>query len=109
MSLLYILRSVTVLVTSLPDASPACQQQFIDPYSGAYKRQAMFPRVFFRAAKLMEKPGKHITCGDMIFSGHACVMMMAAMTYMQYFRKEAFKATGWKIEMLCRIGRTLVL
>jgi shingomyelin synthase len=108
MSLLYILRSVTVLVTSLPDASPACQAQFIDPVAGAYKRQPMFPRVFLRAAKLMEAPGKHITCGDMIFSGHGCAMMICALTYSQYFRKEAFKASGWKIELLCKAGRYMV-
>lgn len=52
--MLFIMRSFTVTLTSLPDASPVCQGQF---GRVNYKRQPMFPRVFFRAFKFMLSPG----------------------------------------------------
>ena len=52
--ILNLLRSFTVVVTSLPDASPACHAQFksIDTL-GAYKSQPFFPTGFAKAALLM--------------------------------------------------------
>jgi hypothetical protein len=35
-----------------------------------YKKQDMFPNAFIRTWKVFSTPSKHITCGDMIFSGH---------------------------------------
>jgi hypothetical protein len=105
LALIYILRSYTVLVTSLPDASPACQAQFHDPMTGAYKREPMFPKVFRRGLKVLHGGGKQITCGDMIFSGHASVLMVTALVFQQYCRKEMFKGDGRKMEFLCALGR----
>lgn len=72
-SLLNLLRAYTVIVTSLPDASPVCAKQFGDPKTGLspvnYKQRDMFPDVFYRGWLLLVEPGQHVTCGDMIFSG----------------------------------------
>ncbi|RLN91072.1 hypothetical protein BBJ28_00009618 [Nothophytophthora sp. Chile5] len=36
-------------------------------------------RAFYRAWKVLIRPSQHITCGDMIFSGHAVFLMLCAM------------------------------
>jgi hypothetical protein len=36
-------------------------------------------RAFFRAWKVLIRPSQHITCGDMVFSGHAVFLMLCAM------------------------------
>jgi len=84
LSIIYILRSYTVLVTSLPDASPLCYSQFTDPVHGAYKMNKMFPDVFFRAFNILKSGGKKITCGDMIFSGHASLLILLSLSFQQY-------------------------
>ena len=64
-SLLY-MRAFSVLATSLPDASPACQAQFGDPETGAYKEvgwDVAVPWALRRSVIVMTEPGMHITCG----------------------------------------------
>ena len=64
-SLLY-MRAFSVLATSLPDASPACQAQFGDPETGAYKEvgwDLAVPWALRRSVIVMTEPGMHITCG----------------------------------------------
>lgn len=87
MSYLFWLRSTTVLLTGMPDPSPKCQEQFGSP-SGYYKSQPIFPRAFDRAWTYMLNPTNHITCGDMIFSGHTTVMMVVALVFYYYCREE---------------------
>lgn len=84
--IMFLLRAVTVSVTQLPDASPTCQAQFGDPKRGAYKRQPMFPKAFYRAWVFMTSPTSHVTCGDMIFSGHTTCLTMCAMVFKYYCR-----------------------
>lgn len=83
---LQLLRSFTVIVTSLPDASPVCAAQF-GSASGRYKQRSLIeslPAFVFRALKIVFKPGSHITCGDMVFSGHTLVTMSCAMVCYYY-------------------------
>jgi len=51
--ILFFFRSLTVLMTALPDPSPVCRRQF---GVVSYKRLPMFPRVFYRAFKFMMSP-----------------------------------------------------
>jgi len=80
-----LLRGVCVAVTSLPDASPMCTSQFGDAVTGKYKGEAMFPKAFKRALDITLKPGTHVTCGDMVFSGHTVFYMLVCMTFAEYF------------------------
>ena len=84
--MMFLLRAVTVSVTQLPDAAPTCQAQFGDPKRGAYKRQPMFPKAFARAWVFLFSPTTHVTCGDMLFSGHATCLSMCGMVFKHYCR-----------------------
>ena len=82
----FLIRAITVLATQLPDASPVCQAQFGDPQRGAYKRLSMLEggRIFRRAWVFLRNPTKHVTCGDMVFSGHTSSLMICAMVFRRY-------------------------
>ena len=85
-----LLRAVTVTVTLLPDMSPHCLEQWSNMHPGGtgfYKTLAMYPRVFKRALKLMTKPDT-TTCGDLIFSGHTSLFVLALMVVLQYLSTE---------------------
>lgn len=77
-AIINLMRACCVAVTSLPDASPMCISQF-DSERGDYKSMPIFPKAFFRAWKVLIRPSQHITCGDMIFSGHAVFLMLCVM------------------------------
>ena len=68
---LNLLRSFTVIMTSLPDASPECAKQFVRAGKGTSYKDRNFEEAvvksFQRAWLLIIQPGKHITCGDMVF------------------------------------------
>ena len=83
-----LLRGVCVAVTSLPDASPMCTSQFGNPKTGLYKGQPMFPKAFKRALSIVLKPGVHVTCGDMVFSGHTVFYMLVCMIFHTYMTWE---------------------
>jgi len=82
-----LLRAICVACTSLPDASPRCISQFGDPQRGAYKRRSIFPKAYGRAWKLLTAPSSHISCGDMVFSGHTVLLVMCAMIFDTYCTK----------------------
>ncbi|CAI5721880.1 unnamed protein product [Peronospora effusa] len=77
-AIINLMRACCVAVTSLPDASPLCISQF-DTERGNYKPLPIFPKAFFRAWKVLIRPSQHITCGDMIFSGHAVFLVLCCM------------------------------
>lgn len=108
------MRTLTVTMTQIPDASPTCQAQFHDPEGrGAYKRRAIFPGAFKRAWVFMTAPTSHITCGDMIFSGHTTFLMLCAMVFNKYCRADYMETRiflrNWQVtEALCRALRYAV-
>ncbi|CAE8606843.1 unnamed protein product [Polarella glacialis] len=87
LAFVFLLRALCVFVTQLPDAHPKCQAQFTSA-TGSYKRRPMFPHAFYRAWLVLWHPDKHITCGDMVFSGHTSVLMQCAMVVWHYCRLE---------------------
>lgn len=98
LGIVYCMRAFTVIVTSIPDSSPLCQAQFHDEVTGAYKSLPMFPKVLWRALLLMQEPGRHITCGDMIFSGHTTILVMNALIFYTYCRPSNF-VYGPRVEL----------
>lgn len=83
----FFLRSLCVISTQLPDAHPKCQAQFTNS-DGNYKRGKMFPKAFHRAWLVMLSPASHVTCGDMVFSGHTTFLMQGALIIFHYCRME---------------------
>ncbi|GMI11349.1 hypothetical protein TrVE_jg4938 [Triparma verrucosa] len=85
---LNLLRSFTVIMTSLPDASPECAKQFVRAGKGTSYKDRNFEEAvvksFQRAWLLIIQPGKHITCGDMVFSGHTTFITLAMLVFAQY-------------------------
>ena len=73
-----------VAVTSLPDASPMCTSQFGNAQTGAYKAMPVFPKAFSRALQVLLHPSEHITCGDMVFSGHTVFFVLASLVCKEY-------------------------
>lgn len=108
------MRTLSVTMTQLPDASPTCQAQFHDPQGrGAYKKRAIFPRAFGRAWTFMTAPTSHVTCGDMIFSGHTTFLMLNAMVFNRYCRADYMEQRlfirNWQFpEWLCAAVRYAV-
>ena len=83
-----LLRAVCVATTSLPDASPMCTSQFGSPETGRYKGRPIFPKAFVRAIQVMAEPSEHITCGDMVFSGHTVFFVLGCMLFKTYMTEE---------------------
>ncbi|CAH0515802.1 unnamed protein product [Peronospora belbahrii] len=88
-AIINLMRACCVAVTSLPDASPMCISQF-DTDRGNYKPLPIFPKAFFRAWKVLIRPSQHITCGDMIFSGHAVFLILCCMFARTYCVRSEF-------------------
>jgi len=70
-SILFMLRNLSMIVTSLPDPSPLCRRVSTEQLN-------INPRSIFDALT-------GITCGDMIFSGHTITLLMPPMLHMHYF------------------------
>ena len=101
--LLNLMRSFTVIITSLPDASPNCTAQFDDLDGvGQYKTRPMWPGVLVRAFKVMTEPGEHITCGDCVFSGHSVFLLICACTFHEYCRVDQMPLFGRTFTKLIR-------
>jgi hypothetical protein len=62
------LRMVTMIVTSLPDPSPACAERH---------------------------HADGTTCGDLVYSGHTVGLMMCAFTFRYFTRERVFEVTTW--------------
>lgn len=75
LTILFLLRSITIQITSLPDASPHCGDQFLGPDGAQKLQERTLARLMYRAYKFCAFPGRHKTCGDMVFSGNSFVSM----------------------------------
>jgi len=111
--LLNLLRSFTVIVTSLPDASPECAKQFTKKGQGSYKDQTLevaLATSLRRAFLLIINPSNHITCGDMVFSGHTCFLTLTTLVFVEYCRSYKDKhevpcrALRWFMRLTWAVG-----
>jgi hypothetical protein len=85
-SIINFIRSISIMVTYIPDSNPICLRQWKDMNgSGAYKKLPMWPANIKRALLLLVEPSAHTTCGDMIFSGHMVFITMVYKIYSEYF------------------------
>ena len=117
------LRALCVILTSLPDASPACASQFGDKKHGAYKQLSWKTQYWYthsaamqhsmrRAWRVAFEPGRHITCGDLVFSGHATAMTMCTLVFTEYCHPSCWTVIGRdKVlsELSCWLIRWLVV
>jgi hypothetical protein len=82
--LLIYLRSLLLLLTSVPDPSPKCQQIIGKQPLSFFKIDYMY------VLKQSISGFPEITCGDMIFSGHTLIYMITGMSYHTYFKQVPF-------------------
>lgn len=81
-AILFLFRAFTVTVTSLPDASPVCREQFLT--GAGYKHQPMFPRSFARAFKFMLSPTTvcslrvGLVCGLLLYTGGSTLVLQTS-------------------------------
>ena len=90
---LQIMRTVTVLLTSVPDASPSCRAKTPsgdDLFTGAASWQSMckletMSEIVCHALEILI-PIHPISCGDMVFSGHANTALCFALCWHTYYK-----------------------
>jgi len=95
MGLLYLYRCVTMYVTNLPRA--------YDTYECASRTNGTFQEVVQRSIQIMLAGGMSVaneihTCGDWVFSGHTCVLVMTFL-----FIKEYSPRRLWILHWICGI------
>ncbi|GAU87370.1 hypothetical protein RvY_00235 [Ramazzottius varieornatus] len=90
--ILYLGRAVTMLVTAVPVANTN--------YFCAPKMNITGPTtILFRAWTLMtgfglSVNGKHIFCGDYIYSGHTCMLVLCSLLYHEYLPRKGWLVKG---------------
>jgi len=80
---LLILRSLTVISTSLPDPSPQCLELHLRGKYNNHESQAFDS--FVTGLKQTLVPIQSSTCGDLIFSGHTVFMILCVLVWKKYF------------------------
>lgn len=77
---LYILRVVTILVTSLPATENHCRTNYLK-----------IDNIYWNTLKgLLTLGGGNIHCGDLMFSGHTCMVTNIWITFMINYKKHNF-------------------
>ena len=77
-------RSVTIVCTSLPDASPECQEATPGVHSLS---QINLAQVMYRTIRIVSPAHSGVmTCGDMIFSGHTMMLVLCGCIWHSYYK-----------------------
>jgi len=74
---LYLLRVVSISVTSLPPTDNHCRSEYVE-----------IPDIYANTIKgLLSLGGSNIHCGDLMFSGHTCMVTTIWMIFMHNFKR----------------------
>lgn len=79
---LALLRSITVLVTNVPDSRPYCHTE--TPGTTPY-HELPWPQIWERTFQLATM-GDMVTCGDMVYSGHTMLLVLCGMAWHSYYK-----------------------
>lgn len=107
---LMLMRCVTIVVTSLPDALPICHtltpgtQRFVDINIRA---------VILKAIRMVVPLAGHtpeMTCGDMVFSGHSTILVICGLVWHTYHRRvDGFNLIKTGVWLLASCGLISIL
>ena len=112
---LNLMRTFTVLLTSLPDASPLCRE--LTPKGdisngawtwGAINNKPILWEIFIHTL-MITIPVHPVTCGDMIFSGHSNTALCLALVWHTYYKWvpsdiNLVKSSAWLIAFGAILG-----
>ncbi|XP_050532109.1 phosphatidylcholine:ceramide cholinephosphotransferase 2-like isoform X2 [Daktulosphaira vitifoliae] len=106
LSLLYLLRSVTMFVTVLPVASTT---YYCSPKTNETSPMLIAKRVFQLISGFgLSINGKHTFCGDYMYSGHTTILVMSYLMISEYSPKKWF-ILHWSSWLMAVIGVVMVL
>ncbi|XP_049951092.1 phosphatidylcholine:ceramide cholinephosphotransferase 2-like isoform X1 [Schistocerca serialis cubense] len=106
LSLLYLLRSITMFVTVLPVASTT---YYCSPKANATNGYIVAQRVWQLISGFgLSINGKHTYCGDYIYSGHTVILTMSYLIIAEYSPKRCFPV-HWISWIVSVVGVIMVL
>ncbi|XP_055334365.1 phosphatidylcholine:ceramide cholinephosphotransferase 2-like [Paramacrobiotus metropolitanus] len=93
--LLYLGRSITMLVTAVPVANT---HYFCQPKMNITGPSTILLRAWTLLSGFgMSINGKHYYCGDYIYSGHTCMLVLSALIYGEYLPRKGWIAKALRI------------
>ena len=97
----YALRTLTVSLTSLPGPAPHCRLQSSSSPSSV-EPAYLHPPLNWRdiVTRIGPMQGKFTTCGDLIFSGHMCLLNTALLLYLRQLDRYLSR-TGRRVRWMC--------
>lgn len=106
LSLLYLLRSVTMFVTVLPMSSTT---YYCSPKANSTNPVLIARRVFQLFSGFgLSINGKHTFCGDYIYSGHTTILVMSYLIIVEYSPRRWY-ILHWGSWLMAAIGVLMVL
>ncbi|XP_022161275.1 phosphatidylcholine:ceramide cholinephosphotransferase 2-like [Myzus persicae] len=106
LSLLYLLRSVTMFVTVLPTSSTT---YYCSPKANSTNPVLIARRVFQLFSGFgLSINGKHTFCGDYIYSGHTTILVMSYLITVEYSPRRWY-LLHWASWLMAAVGVLMVL
>ncbi|XP_025420930.1 phosphatidylcholine:ceramide cholinephosphotransferase 2-like isoform X2 [Sipha flava] len=106
LSLLYLLRSVTMFVTVLPISSTT---YYCSPKSNSTSPEQIAKRVFQLFSGFgLSINGKHTFCGDYMYSGHTTILVMSYLIIVEYSPRRWY-LLHWASWLMGAVGVLMVL
>ncbi|XP_026810911.1 phosphatidylcholine:ceramide cholinephosphotransferase 2-like isoform X1 [Rhopalosiphum maidis] len=106
LSLLYLLRSITMFVTVLPTSSTT---YYCSPKANSTNPVLIARRVFQLFSGFgLSINGKHTFCGDYIYSGHTTILVMSYLITVEYSPRRWY-ILHWASWLMAAVGVLMVL
>ncbi|VVC37867.1 Hypothetical protein CINCED_3A020211 [Cinara cedri] len=106
LSLLYLLRSITMFVTVLPTASTT---YYCSPKANSTSPVLIARRVFQLVSGFgLSINGKHTFCGDYMYSGHTTILVMSYLIITEYSPRRWY-ILHWVSWLMAAVGVLMVL